>query len=116
MCVRACAATCVRRAPFADPSCCETRRAHPAPTVLGGCCTCYTCVMCHVHDTCDQNSSWCRPRTPAAPTPTHPPSQSPMALQTGMLYNTEGGSPMVPIGEQDLPSPILVGAMGLGKR
>lgn len=39
-----------------------------------------------------------------------------MALQTGMLYNTEGGSPMVPIGEQDLPSPILVGAMGLGKR
>lgn len=28
--------------------------------------------------------------------------------QTGMLWNTEGGSPMVPIGEEDLPSPILV--------
>ncbi|GAB4817277.1 hypothetical protein N2152v2_004323 [Parachlorella kessleri] len=26
---------------------------------------------------------------------------------TGMLYNTEGGSPMIPIGEEDLPSPIL---------
>lgn len=29
----------------------------------------------------------------------HPPS--------GMLWNTEGGSPMVPIGEDDLPSPLL---------
>ncbi len=27
---------------------------------------------------------------------------------TGMLYNTEGGSPMIPIGEEDLPTPILV--------
>lgn len=27
--------------------------------------------------------------------------------RTGMLYNTEGGSPMIPIGEEDLPSPIL---------
>lgn len=26
---------------------------------------------------------------------------------TGMLWNTEGGSPMVPIGEADLPSPLL---------
>lgn len=26
---------------------------------------------------------------------------------TGMLWNTEGGSPMVPIGEADLPSPML---------
>jgi hypothetical protein len=26
---------------------------------------------------------------------------------SGMLYNTEGGSPMVPIGEDDLPSPLL---------
>ena len=29
-------------------------------------------------------------------------------LQTGMLWNTEGGSPMIPIGEEDLPTPILV--------
>lgn len=28
--------------------------------------------------------------------------------QTGMLWNTEGGSPMVPIGEEDLPAPMLV--------
>ncbi|KAI7837934.1 hypothetical protein COHA_008240 [Chlorella ohadii] len=27
--------------------------------------------------------------------------------KTGMLWNTEGGSPMVPIGEEDLPAPIL---------
>ncbi|EFN56183.1 hypothetical protein CHLNCDRAFT_30799 [Chlorella variabilis] len=26
---------------------------------------------------------------------------------TGMLWNTEGGSPMIPIGEEDLPTPIL---------
>ncbi|KAL4448376.1 hypothetical protein ABPG75_005595 [Micractinium tetrahymenae] len=26
---------------------------------------------------------------------------------TGMLWNTEGGSPMVPVGEEDLPTPIL---------
>lgn len=25
--------------------------------------------------------------------------------ETGMLYNTDGGTPMVPIGEEDLPSP-----------
>ena len=28
---------------------------------------------------------------------------------TGMLYNTEGGSPMIPIGEEDLPTPLMVG-------
>lgn len=27
--------------------------------------------------------------------------------ETGMLWNTEGGSPMVPIGDADLPSPLL---------
>ena len=31
----------------------------------------------------------------------------PALLQTGMLWNTEGGSPMIPIGEEDLPTPIL---------
>ena len=29
-------------------------------------------------------------------------------LQTGMLWNTEGGSPMVPVGEEDLPTPLAV--------
>jgi hypothetical protein len=31
-----------------------------------------------------------------------------LGLQTGMLWNTEGGSPMIPIGEDDLPTPIMV--------
>ena len=29
-------------------------------------------------------------------------------VPTGMLFNTEGGSPMIPLGEADLPTPILV--------
>lgn len=45
--------------------------------------------------------------------PTAALSHAPLLLlaplpQTGMLWNTEGGSPMVPIGEEDLPAPILV--------
>lgn len=59
--------------------------------------------------------------TVANPWPTflsgQPPCSSvrlpPMHLQTGMLWNTEGGSPMVPIGEEDLPAPILVSGWAL---
>ncbi len=46
-----------------------------------------------------------------------PPKKNNRTGQTGMLWNTEGGSPMVPIGEQDLPTPILVsdGASAWGR-
>ena len=33
-------------------------------------------------------------------------------LPTGMLQNTEGGSPMIPLDEADLPTPILVSVRG----
>ncbi|CAL8468745.1 g8285 [Coccomyxa elongata] len=36
--------------------------------------------------------------------------------ETGMLYNTDGGTPMVPIGEEDLPAPTFMSSApgGLG--
>lgn len=36
--------------------------------------------------------------------------------ETGMLYNTDGGTPMVPIGEEDLPAPGFMSSApgGLG--
>lgn len=54
---------------------------------------------------------------PGPLTPPPPLSTPKLHGQTGMLWNTEGGSPMVPIGEQDLPTPILVsdGASAWGR-